>query len=42
MWNSILYLVKTGCQWHMLPHDFPKWQTVYYYLSKWTYDVTIR
>ncbi|NAW51707.1 transposase, partial [Elizabethkingia argentiflava] len=26
IWNSILYLVKTGCQWRMLPQDFPKWQ----------------
>ena len=25
----------------MLPHDYPKWQTVYYYLDKWTYDGTI-
>lgn len=30
-----MYLVKTGCQWRMLPNDFPKWQLVYYYYSKW-------
>ena len=35
IWNAILYLVKTGCQWRMLPKDFPKWQLVYYYYSKW-------
>jgi len=37
MWNAILYLVKSGCQWRMLPKDFPKWQLVYYYYyySKW-------
>lgn len=35
IWNSILYLVKTGCQWRMLPNDFPKWELVYYYYSKW-------
>lgn len=34
IWNAIMYLVKTGCQWRMLPHDFPKWELVYYY-SKW-------
>src|ERR1017187_1799702 len=28
--NGTLYLVKTGCQWRMLPGDFPKWQIVYY------------
>ncbi|WP_300905239.1 transposase, partial [uncultured Bacteroides sp.] len=31
IWNAIFYLVKTGCQWRMLPLDFPKWQLVYYY-----------
>ena len=33
--NGSLYLVKTGCQWRMLPGDFPKWQIVYYYFSVW-------
>ena len=35
IWNSIHFLVKTGCQWRMLPSNFPKWQLVYYYYSKW-------
>ena len=35
IWNAIMYLVKTGCQWRMLPKDFPKWELVYYYYSKW-------
>jgi putative transposase len=33
--NGILYLVKTGCQWRMLPSDFPHWKLVYYYFSVW-------
>lgn len=33
--NAILYLVKTGCQWRMLPKDFPNWKLVYYYFSTW-------
>ena len=33
--NAILYLVKTGCQWRMLPGDFAPWKLVYYYFSKW-------
>lgn len=33
--NAILYLLRTGCQWRMLPHDLPPWQTVYYHKSKW-------
>ncbi len=27
--NAILYVNRTGCQWRALPHDFPKWKTVY-------------
>ena len=27
--NAILYIVRTGCQWRMLPHDFPHWKSVY-------------
>lgn len=33
--NAIYYLLRTGCQWRMLPHDFPAWQTVYHYFSIW-------
>ena len=33
--NAVLYLVKTGCQWRMLPGDFAPWITVYYYFSVW-------
>jgi len=38
IWNAILYLVKTGCQWRMLPNDFPHWSAVYYYFKKWKND----
>ena len=27
--NAILYLVRTGCAWRLLPHDLPPWKTVY-------------
>jgi len=33
--NAVFYLVKSGCQWRLLPGDFPKWQIVYYYFSTW-------
>lgn len=33
--NAILYVVRSGCQWRMLPHDFPPWKTVYDHFSKW-------
>lgn len=39
--NAILYLVKTGCQWRMLPGDFPNWPIVYYYFSVWKQDGTL-
>ena len=29
--NGILYLVRSGCSWRMLPNDFPPWGTVHYY-----------
>jgi putative transposase len=29
MFNAMLYLNRTGCQWRMLPHDFPAWEAVY-------------
>jgi len=31
---AVLYLLKSGCQWRMLPSDFPKWRTVHSYFSK--------
>ena len=34
--NAILYVVKTGCQWRMLPHDFPPWQNVYDHYRRWS------
>ena len=33
--EAILYLLRAGCAWRLLPHDFPPWQTVYYYLRRW-------
>lgn len=39
IWDALLYIVKTGCQWRMLPKEFPSWQIVYYYYSRWQEDV---
>src|SRR6476659_4734390 len=33
--NAILYVVRTGCQWRMLPTNLPPWQTVYSYFRRW-------
>jgi len=32
---GLLYLLKSGCQWRMLPSEYPKWRTVYAYFCKW-------
>ena len=33
--EAILYQLRAGSAWRLLPHDFPPWQTVYYYLRRW-------
>jgi putative transposase len=33
--NAILYVVRTSCQWRQLPHDFPKWKSVYNVFWQW-------
>lgn len=38
--NAIFYLLQSGCQWDMLPKDFPPWQTVYRYFRDWQNDGT--
>src|ERR687894_661749 len=39
--NAIFYLLKSGCQWRLLPHDFPRrWPTVYHYFRTWRMDGT--
>ena len=38
--NGILYLVRTGCQWRLLPKDFPPWSTVHTWYRRWRRDGT--
>jgi putative transposase len=38
--DAIFYILRSGCQWRMLPHDFPRWPTVYHYFRKWRLDGT--
>jgi putative transposase len=41
--NGIFYLVRSGCAWRYLPKEFPPWQTIYGYLSRWqSQEVWIR
>jgi transposase len=33
---AVLYILKTACQWRMLPSDFPKWRSVHSYFQIWS------
>jgi putative transposase len=39
--NGILYLLRSGCSWRMLPKDFPPYTTVYEYYRRWRKDGTV-
>src|SRR5215813_11322238 len=39
--NALLYVLRTGCAWRLLPHEWPPWQSVYYYWRKWRRDGTL-
>jgi transposase len=36
--SAILYVVRTGCAWRLLPREFPPWQTVFWYFKRWRAD----
>ena len=38
--NALFYWDRTGCQWRLIPADFPNWPSVRYYDDKWTRDGT--
>ena len=40
--DGIFYRNKSGCQWRMLPKEYPPWETVYYYFAKWRDNGTLR
>jgi transposase len=33
---GVLYVLKSGCQWRMLPSDYPKWRSVHAYFQIWS------
>ncbi len=39
--NALCYMTRTGCQWRLLPHDFPPWELVAYYYYTWLEDGTL-
>jgi putative transposase len=38
--DAVFYVVRGGCTWRLLPHDFPPWKTVYHYFRLWRIDGT--
>src|SRR4051794_38683531 len=38
--DGIFYLARSGCQWRLLPHDFPPWSTVHTWYRRWRLDGT--
>lgn len=39
--NALLYILRTGCQWRMLPREFPRWSTVHSCYWRWRRDGTL-
>ncbi len=35
VFNALIYMLRTGCQWRLLPNDFPPYKTVQYYFYRW-------
>lgn len=40
MLNALFYVLRMGCAWRWLPHDYPAWRTVYHYFRAWRKDGT--
>ena len=40
IFNAILYVDRTGCQWRYLPHDLPPYRSVFGYFVRWQEDGT--
>src|ERR687896_1845563 len=38
--DAIFYVLRSGCAWRLLPHDFPPWKSVYHYFRFWRLDGT--
>ncbi len=38
--DAVFYIVRSGCAWRLLPHDFPPWKTVHHYFRIWRIDGT--
>ena len=40
IFDAVFYVLRSGCPWRLLPHDFPPWKTVFHYFRVWRIDGT--
>src|SRR5215207_6382515 len=40
IFNAIFYIVRSGCAWRLLPHEFPPWKTIHHYFRTWRINGT--
>jgi transposase len=40
--NALFYIARTGCQWRLLPSDFPHYSTLQRYFYAWRDDGTLQ
>jgi putative transposase len=38
--NGIVYVLRSGCAWRLVPHDLPPWEILYQYFWRWRNDGT--
>ena len=38
--NAVFYVLRSGCPWRLLPHEYPPWKTVYHYFRQWRISAT--
>mgnify|MGYP001567649540 FL=1 len=36
VFNGLLYLIKSGCQWRMIPKEYPNWKSIHAYFRIWS------
>jgi transposase len=42
VFNGVVYILSTGCQWRAIPKDLPPRSTLFHYLAGWEADGTLR
>lgn len=42
VFNGLLYVLSTGCQWRAIPKDLPPRSTIFHYFGRWEAEGTLR